>query len=83
MQLILDTTGRTFKRDMGPKWDTTNYTAEVCVRETGMLRGATALRLPQDLVDCWSQNGTDVLKWDIPRTSYFLSFAVILSSMCN
>ena len=24
---------------MGPKWDTTNYIAEVCVSETGMLRG--------------------------------------------
>ena len=34
--------GRTFKRDMGPKWDTTNYTAEECVTETGMLRGVTA-----------------------------------------
>ena len=29
VQLILDTTGRTFKRDMGPKWGTTNCTAEV------------------------------------------------------
>jgi len=27
---------------MGTKWDTTNYVAEVCVSETGMLRGATA-----------------------------------------
>ena len=42
VQLILDLTGRTFKRDMGPKWDTTNYIAEVCVSETGMLRGVTA-----------------------------------------
>ena len=40
--LTLDPVGRTFKRDMGPKWDTTNYIAEVCVSETGMLRGVTA-----------------------------------------
>ena len=29
--LILDPIGRTFWRDMGPKWDTTNYIAVVCV----------------------------------------------------
>ena len=50
----------------------------MCIRDR--LRGVTAT---SPYGDCCSQNGTDVLKWDIPRMSYFLSFAVILSSLCN
>jgi len=54
-----------------------------CVRVRQECSGVLPLRLPQLLGDCCFQNGTDVLKWDIPRMSYFLSFAVILSSLCN
>jgi len=48
LPLYKDTSATDFRPDwsnllaMGPKWDTTNYIAVVCVSETGILRGVTA-----------------------------------------
>ena len=66
---------------MGPKWDTTNYIAEVCLSETGMLRGVTAT---SPSITWWLL----FPKWDrCPKVGHspnvIFSYAVILSSLCN